>query len=115
MIFKLSTANQDYWGIESVNSTTEGFGLNFWNNKDIGSNDWYSKYSILFLDGGRQGNVGVGTTSPTAKLDVEGSFKAIDLGDMQSKLLQKVEELTLYIIELQKQMDELKQTKGEKP
>ena len=31
------------------------------------------------------------------------------LGDMQTKLLEKIEELTLYIISLQKQVDELKQ------
>jgi len=31
------------------------------------------------------------------------------LGDMQTKLLEKIEELTLYIISLQKQIDELKQ------
>ena len=37
----------------------------------------------------------------------------LDLGDMQGKLLLKVEELTLYILDLQKQIDELKQTKGE--
>jgi len=36
----------------------------------------------------------------------------IDLGDMQGKLLLKIEELTLYVIQLQKQIDELKQTKG---
>ena len=32
----------------------------------------------------------------------------IDLADMNKRLLQKVEELTLYIIDLQKQIDELK-------
>jgi hypothetical protein len=39
----------------------------------------------------------------------------IDLGDMQGKLLSKVEELTLYIIELEKQIKELQQInlKGE--
>ena len=36
----------------------------------------------------------------------------LDLGDMQGKLLMKIEELTLYIIDLQKQINELKQTKG---
>jgi hypothetical protein len=34
--------------------------------------------------------------------------KGMNMGDMQNKLLQKVEELTLYAIELQKQVDELK-------
>lgn len=32
----------------------------------------------------------------------------ISMGEMQNKLLQKIEELTLYIIEQQKQIDELK-------
>jgi len=32
----------------------------------------------------------------------------LDLGDMQGKLLLKIEELTLYILDLQKQIDELK-------
>jgi len=35
----------------------------------------------------------------------------IDLGDMQGKLLLKIEELTLYILDLQKQINELNQTK----
>jgi len=39
----------------------------------------------------------------------------LDLGEMQSKLLLKIEEMTLYILDLQKQIDELKQPKGEKP
>ena len=45
---------------------------------------------------------------PSAK---EVEENGINLGEMQAKLLLKVEELTLYIIELQKQIDELKQTK----
>ena len=35
----------------------------------------------------------------------------IDLGNMQAKLLLKIEELTLYILDLQKQIDELKSEK----
>ena len=38
----------------------------------------------------------------------EVSAGGIDLGEMNAILLQKVEELTLHIIELQKQIDELK-------
>lgn len=38
----------------------------------------------------------------------EVSANGIDLGEMNALLLQKVEELTLHIIELQKQIDELK-------
>ncbi len=35
--------------------------------------------------------------------------KGMNMGEMQNKLLQKVEELTLYVIEQQKQIDQLKQ------
>ncbi len=40
----------------------------------------------------------------TEEVEAEGA----DLGEMNKVLLQKVEELTLYIIDLQKQIDELK-------
>ena len=33
----------------------------------------------------------------------------INIGEMQNKLLQKLEELTLYVIEQQKQIEQLKQ------
>jgi len=42
--------------------------------------------------------------APAAQMENEG----INLSEMNAKLLQKVEELTLYIIDLQKQIDELK-------
>ena len=42
---------------------------------------------------------------PTAE-DVKND--GIDLGDMDAKLLAKVEELSLYIIDQQKEIDELK-------
>lgn len=37
--------------------------------------------------------------------------KGFELGDMQRKMLEKIEELTLYVIELQQQIDELKKTR----
>lgn len=37
--------------------------------------------------------------------------EGVDVGEMNKLLLQKVEELTLYIIDLQKQIDELKSEK----
>lgn len=59
------------------------------------------------------GNVGVGTTNPEYKLDILGTIRAKeiivnDLGEMQNKLLQKIEELTLYVIEQQKQIEVFK-------
>lgn len=42
-----------------------------------------------------------------------GETDQVDLGEMNTLLLQKVEELTLYIIDLQKQIDELKAVKEE--
>ena len=32
----------------------------------------------------------------------------IEVGDMQKRMMEKIEELTLYVIELQKQVNELK-------
>ena len=40
--------------------------------------------------------------------------KGLDMGDMQIKLLQKVEELTLYVIQQQKEIEELKRLLNEK-
>jgi hypothetical protein len=34
----------------------------------------------------------------------------VNVGEMQAKLLQKVEELTLYVIELKKEIEQLKQS-----
>jgi len=34
--------------------------------------------------------------------------EGLDLGEMQVKLLQKIEELTLYVIELKKENEEMK-------
>ena len=42
-----------------------------------------------------------------AEIENNGGF---ELGDMQTKLVKKIEEQTLYIIDLQKQINELKQT-----
>lgn len=43
---------------------------------------------------------------PSAK-DVEKN-DGVELGDMQRRLLEKIEEQALYILDLQKQVDELK-------
>jgi len=114
----------------------------------------------IFMATDRYGNVGIGTLSPQAKLDVKGTIRAkevkiemgagegadfvfesdynlkplseveafvrenkhlpeipsakqmqaegLNVNEMQIKLLQKVEELTLYVIEQQKQLEEQK-------
>ena len=38
----------------------------------------------------------------------EARGKGVDIGEMQSKLLEKIEEITLYIIELKKENEALK-------
>ncbi len=129
------------------------------------ANDYFtiSEYGVsdhfVIKDGG---NVGIGTTNPQSKLTVNGIITAeeievqvdiqpdfvfennyklmplnelekvikkekslpgiptseeavkegVKLGDMQSKLLQKVEELTLYVIEQDKKLTELKKEVG---
>jgi hypothetical protein len=35
----------------------------------------------------------------------------LEVGDMQKRMMEKIEELTLYILDLQKQVDDLKSTK----
>jgi hypothetical protein len=42
--------------------------------------------------------------APAAEMESEG----INLSEMNAKLLQKVEELTIYVIDLQKQIAQLK-------
>ncbi len=113
---------------------------------------------IIFIASDKRGNIGIGTLSPKAKLDVRGTVRAkevkiemnagegadfvfeqdynlrplseveafinenkhlpevpsekqmtedgLDMSKMQIKLLQKIEEMTLYIIQQQKQLDE---------
>ena len=143
------------WGIEYLDY--DGiYGLNFWQPYSVGSN---TRNYVLFLSD--NGNVGIGTSNPQAKLAVDGGILAksvrintsssywpdyvfsqdyelmnlkdlenyisdnkhlpgiisakevemqgsVDIGEINAKLLEKIEELTLYIIDLQKQIDELK-------
>jgi len=45
---------------------------------------------------------------PNVPSEAEVITHGVNIGEMNAILLQKVEELTLYIIDLQKQIDELK-------
>ncbi|WP_339606404.1 hypothetical protein [uncultured Roseivirga sp.] len=120
--------------------------------------EWFSRLAV-----GQNGNVGIGTDSPTNKLEVNGTIRSqkvkveatgwpdfvftpnyklrplneleafikanqhlpevpsakeveengLDLGKMDATLLQKVEELTLYLIEESKEKDKLKKENQE--
>lgn len=162
-LFFGDTATTSYpfgeWGIEYVNGETEVDGLNFW--KPATGVHTTMNYCLFLKD---NGNVGIGTNNPQAKLAVNGEILAksvrvntsntywpdyvfshdynllgireleqyvnkykhlpnipsaqdietqgdIDLGTMNTLLLEKVEELTRYVIDLQKQIDELKNGK----
>lgn len=147
------------WGIEYVNNADEGYGLNFWKPWTTSHN---SMNNCLFLKD--DGNIGIGTNNPQAKLAVNGEILAksvrvntsntywpdyvfgddynlmslreleqyvntykhlpnipsaqevneqgdVDLGTINALLLEKVEELTRYVIDLQNQIDELKKGK----
>ena len=45
---------------------------------------------------------------PDIPSEAEVEENGINIGEMQAKLLQKIEELTLYVIQLEKEIDELK-------
>ena len=48
---------------------------------------------------------------PNIPSESEAISDGVDLGEMNARLLQKIEELTLYVIDLQKQIDQLKTEK----
>ena len=144
------------WGIEYVNNDDDGYGLNFW--KPSSPCNQTKGNDFLFL--ADNGNIGIGTHTPQAKLAVNGEVLAksvrvnatasywpdyvfekdynlmsirelgayvqthkhlpgipsakevekkqdVDLGEMNTLLLQKMEEMTLYIIQLEKRVSEL--------
>lgn len=147
------------WGIEYLSEDELEHGLNFW--KPASASGGGGNFFLFLKD---NGNVGIGTNNPQAKLAVNGEILAksvrvntssaywpdyvfeagynlmslreleqyvnthkhlpnvpsaqevedkgdIDLGAMNTLLLEKVEELTRYVIDLQNQIDELKKGK----
>ena len=151
-----TTCTHGAWGIEYVSTYAEGYGLNFWK-PSTQCNSTKGNYFLFLAD---DGNVGIGTNNPQAKLAVNGEVLAksvrvnatasywpdyvfeksynlmnikelevyvqtckhlpgipsaqeieqqqnVDLGEMNTLLLQKIEEMTLYIIQLEKRVSEL--------
>ncbi|MBQ8957372.1 MAG: hypothetical protein IJ057_02535 [Bacteroidales bacterium] len=151
------------WGIEYVNDSSQGHGLNFWKTWDQNGG---GLNNVVFLceEKDYKGYVGINTKCPSSRLSVDGTIRAkevvvsldgwcdyvflpnykltglyeleayikeyshlpnvpsecevlengVQLGEMNAVLLEKVEELTLYVIELQKQIDELKRQNEER-
>lgn len=69
-----STNPYGKYGIEYVSNDDEGYGLNFW--KPYDTNGGF-KNNVLFLKD--NGNVGIGTNNPQAKLAVNGDFLAREI------------------------------------
>jgi len=154
-----STSQSGEWGIEYLSEDDLEHGLNFW--KPATSVGGGGNFYLFLKD---NGNIGIGTNDPQAKLAVNGEILAksvrvntgstywpdyvfgndynlmslreleqyvnahkhlpgipsaqeveergnVDLGAMNALLLEKVEELTRYVIDLQNQIDELKKGK----
>jgi hypothetical protein len=150
-----------------VDDSNDAFSI--WGNTCVGGNcgDLNAASQIVRFEGGGNvlfnGNIGVGVTVPTAKIDVDGTIKAteikveaqtadfvfeedyqlksleeveefiqenkhlpeipsakqmeeegVGLAEMNKLLLQKVEELTLHIIELNKKVRDLELNQNEK-
>ncbi len=66
----------------------------------------YNLPSLSELEKYIQDNKHLPNIPSAAEVDANG----IEVGDMQKRMMEKIEELTLYIIQLQKQVDELKKT-----
>jgi len=62
------------WGIEYLNSTNEGYGLNFWRCYNGGPGTY--NYALFLAD---NGNVGVGVKNPQSKLAVDGTICAREI------------------------------------
>jgi len=74
---------------------------------DFVFNEDYELMSLNDLENFIKTNKHLPNVAPAAEMEAEG----INLSEMNAILIQKIEELTLYILDLQKQINELKQTK----
>ena len=102
-------AIQNYWN-------TGGYTASFTTGSELGTKNAYPLY-LITKDTTRMtidtiGNITDNKHLPgiisATEVDRQGD---VDLGEMNTKLLEKIEELALYIIDLQKQIDELKNGK----
>lgn len=156
-----SSCRHGAWGIEYVDSQEEGYGLNFFRPWST-CNTNPGNYRLFLAD---NGNVGIGTNNPLAKLSVDGNICAkevrvslsgspcwpdyvfaqdydlmkisdlrnyvqqhrhlpgvpsaaeveengVELGATTEILLQKIEEMTLYILQLEERVQQLENGKG---
>ncbi|SHM96956.1 hypothetical protein [Flavobacterium chilense] len=156
---KISNGIASTWMIYNMTGTY-GNSLQFWAYDNLGcagSGMCNNRFTIM-----DNGNVGIGSTNPTNKLDVNGTIHSkevkvdmtgwsdfvfkkdynlptlqevekhisekghlenipseeevlkdgISLGEMNAKLLQKIEEMTLYMIEMKKEIELLKKIKN---
>ncbi|MDR0230908.1 MAG: hypothetical protein LBI82_02180 [Dysgonamonadaceae bacterium] len=153
---KIQAGQAKEWKIWNMTGTTYGNSLQFWAYDQTGCSGGLCASRLTLMD---NGNVGIGTTNPGVKLDVNGVIRAhevkvclsqgcdyvfaddyslmslndldnfiktnkhlpdvvpaaemetegINLSEMNALLLKKVEELTLYVIQQQQEINLLKE------
>ncbi|MFK7786110.1 MAG: hypothetical protein AB8B56_13395 [Crocinitomicaceae bacterium] len=83
---------------------------------DIGSGIWADyvftpEYKLMPINDLEQ-YISTNNHLPGIPSSSEVEEQGVDLGEMDAKLLEKIEELTLYVIDLQKQVEELKENQN---